>query len=475
MIVRFPLPFFFLFISLFPLSCDQNERSKEEGSPPLPHPQQMGPPVAPRTSPQPPLPPERRPVTRPTSPVEHSPSPNSSSGETLLHLVAMGDLMAQPDLLRGMSTPAHWQEGFAALLPLLKRADLAFGNLETPIAQRHWSDAERKQNRRHRFPVFNAPPTLPAFLKRSGFSIVSVANNHALDQGPQGFSSTLATLKRIGLPTVGGGRKGGPEGVLLRRRGLRIGFLAFTMFTNIKQWTWRLQEHVLHYLHPDNRLQRREALRLIRTWSRKTDLLVVSLHWGVEFSHSPTRQQRRLAYSLMNAGAHILLGHHPHVLQPTARGRKQRGVRPFTIYSMGNAFASMGIRNFRGYRTHQAATNDTLLLHLRVRFSGHKPVNISPSMTPLFLDVRTSGKGCTAKLVDLVKALHDLERQGRCTPRQEHLPCRVYRRRLQHIKRVLGPLPLEEADEIPVVPTENPTRSRVFAPFQKVPPSPGSP
>jgi hypothetical protein len=240
-----------------------------------------------------------------------------------LSLVAVGDILMHQDVkaaaaLEPGGFPALW----ADLVPLFQGADLAFGNLETPVAPRTGRPGVPFQ--------FNGPETLPAALRASGFTVLATANNHAYDQGPKGVRETLERLRVEGLVAIGSGTDRAQAETLqiLERRGFRIAFLGFTDLFNL-DLNRRATEP---WVRP---LELEPAIQSVREARSQADLVVVSLHWGNEYQHLPTKRQRDIAQALVAAGCDVILGHHPHVLQPVewleADGRKG-----LVAYSLGN-------------------------------------------------------------------------------------------------------------------------------------------
>jgi poly-gamma-glutamate synthesis protein (capsule biosynthesis protein) len=250
-----------------------------------------------------------------------------------VRLVAVGDVMMHGDV---KDAAAQAEGGFAALwldlAPLFQGADLAFANLESPIAP--------KSGKPGRPYLFNAPEQLPKALRGSGFTILSTANNHAFDQGSKGVTETLQRLREEKLVTVGTGdtEAEAEAAKIVERNGLKIAFLAFTDLLNTDLNRKAAEPWV-------RALDLEPALAAVKEARKAADAVVVSLHWGDEYSHQPTKRHREIAEQLIAAGVDLILGHHPHVLQPLEIVEKD-GRAGLVAYSMGN-FISNQDRMYR--------------------------------------------------------------------------------------------------------------------------------
>ncbi|GEJ57236.1 CapA family protein [Anaeromyxobacter diazotrophicus] len=247
---------------------------------------------------------------------------------------------------------------WAPVADLLAGADLTFANLETPIAPRAGQGS--------RSFVFNAPPSAARALKRAGVDLVSVANNHLFDQGRPGFEETLQELDALGLPYLGAGAAGheaGPRTVELN--GLRLAFLGYAYGFNQggNACPARPAPPCLKasLLDPDR------AVADVAAAARQADAVVVSVHWGVEYAGQPREPEVELAHRLAEAGALVVLGHHPHVLQPLELYRRADGRTALIAYSLGN-FVSNQSRHYVHGVTPPAvgATRDGLLLRVEL-------------------------------------------------------------------------------------------------------------
>lgn len=251
----------------------------------------------------------------------------------MVRLVAVGDILMHQDVkVAEAQTSGGFPALWADLVPLFQGADLAFGNLETPVAPTSGRPGRPFQ--------FNAPAGLPAALRASGFTVLSTANNHAFDQGRRGVVETLTRLRQEKLTAIGSGEdKPRAEALqILERNGLKVAFLGFTDIFNLNLDRKATEP----WVRP---LDLEPALAAVRDARSRADIVVVSIHWGNEYQHTPTKRQRDIARKLVAAGCDLLLGHHPHVLQPielmTVDGR-----RALVAYSLGN-FISNQDRMYR--------------------------------------------------------------------------------------------------------------------------------
>lgn len=226
---------------------------------------------------------------------------------------------------------------FEPVADLLRGADLSFANLETPIAPTGGGTREF---------VFNASPDVVRALQRSGIGVVAVANNHAFDQGRPGFEETLATLDRLGMRRVGGGPAAHPEGPeRFEVRGLRIAFLAWSQFFNQDGNDCPKGTEAAGSCLKAARLEPARAVEAVKAAAADADAVIVSLHWGEEYQQQPRAAEIDLAHALANAGATVIVGHHPHMLQPIELYRRADGKTAVIAYSLGNFVSNQS----RGY------------------------------------------------------------------------------------------------------------------------------
>jgi poly-gamma-glutamate capsule biosynthesis protein CapA/YwtB (metallophosphatase superfamily) len=203
------------------------------------------------------------------------------------------------------------------LAPVLSSADITFANLESPF-----SDHGRIYESRM---VFKAEPEMISALALAGIDVVSTANNHARDCGRHGVEFTLAWLAEHGIAAVGSGEtaEAAHRGTVLERNGLKFGFLAYTY-----------DQSNGNHKDMDDRVAVMDVARMradVSDLKSRADVTIVSMHAGVEYSPRPNAQQTDFAHAAIEAGASVVVGHHPHVVEPWERYRN--GV---IFYSLGN-------------------------------------------------------------------------------------------------------------------------------------------
>jgi len=206
---------------------------------------------------------------------------------------------------------------FRKIAPLMSAADIAFINLESPFSDRgpyHQSGL-----------IFHAPPDTIAGLQLAGIAIASTANNHSRDCGSHGVEFTVSWLRSHGIAPLGSSESEAltHEGVVLVRHRIRFGFLGYTF--DQQNGNWHDIDARIALADP------KVVCRDVAALRRRADVVIVSMHHGVEYTRSPTKAQIAFAHAAIDAGATLVIGHHPHVVQPqeTYRGG-------LIFYSLGN-------------------------------------------------------------------------------------------------------------------------------------------
>ena len=253
------------------------------------------------------------------------------SAAALRELIASGDnpglsFLGGGDVMLGGRAKKVVQEfgidyPLAAVQPLLALSPIVMANLEGPFA----ADAHRVDRQFS----YRVKPRLAAALPRAGVNVVTLANNHLVDCERDGVTETMDTLREVGVSVVGAGenRIAAHAPVIMDSRGLRVGMLAYY---------WNRRCAATSEL-PGSAMDPPEALEEdIRSLRSRADRIVVTFHWGIPYDRAPSAEDRAKARFAIDCGADVVLGHHPHVLQPFEiyRGRP-------IFYSVGNfAFGS---------------------------------------------------------------------------------------------------------------------------------------
>ncbi len=190
--------------------------------------------------------------------------------------------------------------------------DLVIGNLESPLVEKENAIKD----------TFYGNPKFAAFLKKCGINVLNVANNHILEQGEYGFKRTLEVLSDNDLDIVGHVKNGCSSILYKEIRGIKIAIAGFSnvdlhKISNNSNFAVLDEENVLNTL---NIMEQHSA-----------DIRILSLHWGNEYINFPSLEQRKMAYKFIDAGATIIAGHHPHVIQPYEKYKDGH-----IFYSLGN-------------------------------------------------------------------------------------------------------------------------------------------
>jgi poly-gamma-glutamate synthesis protein (capsule biosynthesis protein) len=192
--------------------------------------------------------------------------------------------------------------------------------------------------------MFDAPIALLDGLKANGIKIVSFANNHVMDQGWAGFAETREHLRDEGILFVGSGDTAEQawQPVIVEANGIKVGWLGMTRWLNGNRNPDKDDlPHVNFFPYPNESggapgMDEAGVLEAIKQARSKCDLLVVSIHWGIEYAPAPRPEDVETAHKMLEAGASVIVGHHPHVLQPVETYNTTDGRNTIIFYSLGN-------------------------------------------------------------------------------------------------------------------------------------------
>lgn len=279
---------------------------------------------------------------------------SEAKNEKKITFIAVGDVLLDrgvAETLKGVKP----EDALKEIIPVLKKGDIVFCNLECPFVS---NPAPLPK------PVsFSSSPSMVSVLKIAGFNIISLANNHTMDCGKAGLLETMENLEKQKIAFCGAGRnkKEAHSPFIFKIKGICIGFLAYCDFS--PEGIIRLSDAPTIAVIDEDTLSRE-----IKIAKSKVDILVVSFHWGTEFYPLPTARQKRIAEESIDAGADIIIGHHPHVVQPTEIKKQKSGRKSLIVYSLGNFM----------FDTTKEKSNESIILECILTKNGIEQIKTYP-------------------------------------------------------------------------------------------------
>lgn len=251
-------------------------------------------------------------------------------------LAATGDILLHKRLYkkakRRLKGGYNFDEMLSEAKPLFENGgDITIVNQESIIAGEEIGLSD--------YPRFNSPIEIGYLLKDFGVDIANLANNHILDKGEEGIIKSIENWNEIGIPYVGAYNSQEDQETprIIEKNGLSVCFLSYTK--RMAGMKIPKDKSYLVNTFEDTKVGNiRKEINAIKK-SHKVDVFVVSVHFGKEYHLLPTSAQKEISASISDAGADIILGHHPHVLQPPEYILNSRGLRTFSAYSLGNFFS----------------------------------------------------------------------------------------------------------------------------------------
>jgi len=316
--------------------------------------------------------------------------------DSQLKLTAIGDIMCHNsqylDAYSHADNTYNFSYVFDDIKDYVESADIAIGNLETTFAgpQKGYSN----------YPRFNTPEQLATNLKEFGIDILATANNHCMDTNYDGLVSTLNYLDTAGISHTGTNRSIEEQNTILIKEvnNIKIAFLSFTYGTNgiaipqDKNYCVNLIDETFIL----------NQLNLAK--QANPDLICVNMHWGTEYQIKQNETQESLANLLFKNGVDIILGSHPHVLQPMEKRNVtlDNGTQKecFVIYSLGNFMSAQNKEN----------TRSSIILNIDILKDGetNKTSIKNISYVPIYM-FQTSSKSQKYRVIDIEKSVFNYE------------------------------------------------------------------
>ena len=258
-------------------------------------------------------------------------------------LLFVGDIMLDRGIDTQMRRRNDWAFPFRRMQSILAEADLTIGNLEGPISDRGSNVGSMYS--------FRADPRALEGIVAAGFDILSIANNHIWDYGPNAAADTIDRLTNAGITAIGGGvnARAAHEPHIRTINGMRIAFLAYTDLIPQSRDSTDASPAIAYLNLATMRADIAAAVS-------KADVIVIVLHWGNEYEPHPTVQQREIARELIATGATLVIGHHPHVIQD--------------IEEIGEGLVAYSLGNFIFDQNFSSETAEALVLSVKLNKNG---------------------------------------------------------------------------------------------------------
>lgn len=300
-------------------------------------------------------------------------------------ITAIGDIMAHKDLQEWiLLSKEHYLKYFDTTKKIFLSDDLTIANLETPVCDKQ--DIEG-------FPTFNAKAELIEAIISSGIELVSFANNHTLDQGYTGIEATIETFKKNKLKYAGAGsnRIDANKPLFFSVKGINIGYISATSLMNYLPQYDITKFPSVNFIPLDNDKIIKSFCKLITDTKKLVDIVIVSFHAGVEYSQIVNKLKEKRFKEFTEAGADVILGHHPHVIQKVEYHLTKDKRKCLIAYSLGN-FISAQARYVKQLKRNDkwiydsllAKTAESILLQFDIVKYNNKYIIIKPRIIPYY-------------------------------------------------------------------------------------------
>ncbi len=251
-------------------------------------------------------------------------------------LLFAGDAMQHQSQLDAAKTKDgyNYSSYFTEIEDQIKAADIAVVNLETTLPGKAYTG----------YPCFGSPDAFAYSLRDAGFDVFLTANNHAIDKQKLGVERTITVLDSMHVKHLGTyinqNKKDLYYPMMIIKNGIRIAMLNYTYATNGIEIQ---QPNVI------NMIDKKQILADIQlAKAMKPDIIIANMHWGVEYKLFASAEQKELAQFLIKNGVRLVIGGHPHVVQPMDIQKKNDSIENVIVYSMGNFVSGMKVENTEG-------------------------------------------------------------------------------------------------------------------------------
>lgn len=288
----------------------------------------------------------------------------SQANDQEISLMFFGDIMLSRSVGKKIIEVGDFRYPFLLIASTTREADILFANLENPVSNRGKNQGSIYS--------FRADPKTVEGLSYAGFDVVSLANNHMWDWGRDALEDTIETLRGAGIQSVGVGKNEveANQPVIIKKKGVSFGFLAYT---NLMPESMNAEGDGPGFSYFEKEKVRSDIEKL----KQSADSIIVSIHWGEEYKTEANDLQKSLARSFIDAGANLVIGHHPHVVQEVEKYK-----HGWIVYSLGN---------FVFDQSFSEATRSGLGFFVKMKGreivdTEEKKINISLNFQPSFVE-----------------------------------------------------------------------------------------
>ena len=275
--------------------------------------------------------------------------------DTVLTLLFAGDIMGHDGQIAAAlddSTGKYeYDSVFRYISPVISAADVAIGNLEVTLGGAPYKG----------YPAFSSPDALAVACMNAGFDILVTANNHSADRGTKGLLRTIRVLDSLGIAHTGtwvsSEARDSLSPLMIRHDSMQLALLAYTYGTN---GIVVPPPAIVSYI--DTVMA---AADIRKSFDAGADRTIIFIHWGTEYDTLPDTQQKKTAAALLRSGADIVIGSHPHVIQPMTAETDSGVIRNPVVWSMGNFVSNQRTRRRDGgamIRLDLASRGDTTVI-----------------------------------------------------------------------------------------------------------------
>jgi poly-gamma-glutamate capsule biosynthesis protein CapA/YwtB (metallophosphatase superfamily) len=287
-----------------------------------------------------------------------------------VNIAAVGDILVHEDQLKAQFDEStreyNFYNNFKYIKSHIEGADIALADLETTLA-----GEDKKYSG---YPLFNSPSSILDAIEDCGFDILSTVNNHSIDMGSVGVINTLSEIEKRNLKATGSRKDISKKPYLIEEvKGIKLGIISYSYETPRKGNSKTLNaieipKDVAELLNTFSYEYIKEDLSKIKAQINEmktegAEAIIFIIHWGNEFERKPNVHQESIAKELCDYGVDVILGSHPHVIQPIEFITSEKtGKRTLVAYSMGNF-----ISNQQYERTNNRYTEDGVIVNIKLR------------------------------------------------------------------------------------------------------------